>query len=93
MDGLEERYGRVAELDQKSLSRLRLMIDSVDESIGIEHLVDCLADNTSAGGDGIIRCYVGFEPSGKAHIGWKVLSIQIKRKIEADSNVIIFLAD
>ena len=93
MDGLEERYGRVAELDQKSLSRLRLMIDSVDESIGIEHLVDCLADNTSAGGDGIIRCYVGFEPSGKAHIGWKVLSIQLKRMLEADANVLIFLAD
>ena len=93
MDGLKERYGRVAELDQKSLSRLRLMIDSVDESIGIEHLVDCLADNTSAGGDGIIRCYVGFEPSGKAHIGWKVLSIQLKRMLEADANVLIFLAD
>ncbi len=93
MDGLEERYGRVAELDQKSLSRLRLMIDRVDESIGIEHLVDCLADNTSAGGDGIIRCYVGFEPSGKAHIGWKVLSIQLKRMLEADANVLIFLAD
>ena len=93
MDGLKERYGRVAELDQKSLSRLRLMIDSVDESIGIEHLVDCLADNTSAGGDGIIRCYVGFEPSGKAHSGWKVLSIQLKRMLEADANVLIFLAD
>ena len=93
MDGLKERYGRVAELDQKSLSRLRLMIDKVDESIGIEHLVDCLADNTSAGGDGIIRCYVGFEPSGKAHIGWKVLSIQLKRMLEADANVLIFLAD
>ncbi len=93
MDGLKERYGRVAELDQKSLSRLRLMIDSVEESIGIEHLVDCLADNTSAGGDGIIRCYVGFEPSGKAHIGWKVLSIQLKRMLEADANVLIFLAD
>lgn len=93
MDGLKERYERVAELDQKSLSRLRLMIDSVDESIGIEHLVDCLADNTSAGGDGIIRCYVGFEPSGKAHIGWKVLSIQLKRMLEADANVLIFLAD
>jgi len=93
MDGLEERYGRVAELDQKSLARLSLMIDSVDESIGIEHLVDCLADNTSAGGDGIIRCYVGFEPSGKAHIGWKVLSLQLKRMLEADANVLIFLAD
>ena len=69
------------------------MIGSVDESVGIGHLVNCLADNTSAGGDGIIRCYVGFEPSGKAHIGWKVLSLQLKRMIEAKANVLIFLAD
>ena len=77
MDGLVERYSRVAELDDDSLSRLNLMIGHVDESIGIEHLVDCLADKTSAAGDGVIRCYVGFEPSGKAHIGWKVLSLSL----------------
>ena len=93
MDGLVERYSRVAELDDDSLSRLNLMIGHVDESIGIEHLVDCLADKTSAAGDGIIRCYVGFEPSGKAHIGWKVLSLQLKRMLEAKANVLIFLAD
>ena len=93
MDGLVERYSRVAELDDDSLSRLNLMIGHVDESIGIEHLVDCLADKTSAAGDGIIRCYVGFEPSGKAHIGWKVLSLQLKRMLEANANVLIFLAD
>ena len=69
------------------------MIGSVDESVGIDHLVNCLAENTSAGGDGVIRCYVGFEPSGKAHIGWKVLSLQLKRMIEAKANVLIFLAD
>ena len=93
MDGLVERYSRVAELDDDSLSRLNLMIGHVDESIGIEHLVDCLADKTSAAGDGVIRCYVGFEPSGKAHIGWKVLSLQLKRMLEANANVLIFLAD
>ena len=93
MDGLVERYSRVAELDDDSLSRLNLMIGHVDESIGIEHLVDCLADKTSAAGDGVIRCYVGFEPSGKAHIGWKVLSLQLKRMLEAKANVLIFLAD
>ena len=93
MDGLVERYSRVAELDDDSLSRLNLMIGHVDESIGIEHLVDCLADKTSAAGDGVIRCYVGFEPSGKAHIGWKVLSLQLKRMLEANVNVLIFLAD
>ena len=57
----------MAELDDATLERLNLMIGYVDESVGIDHLVNCLADNNSAGGDGIIRCYVGFEPSGKAH--------------------------
>lgn len=93
MDSLVERCPRVAELDNESLERLNLMIGSVDESVGIDHLVNCLAENTSAGGDGVIRCYVGFEPSGKAHIGWKVLSLQLKRMIEAKANVLIFLAD
>ena len=93
MDDLIERCPRVAELDEEGLERLNLMIGSVDESVGIDHLVNCLADNTSAAGDGIIRCYVGFEPSGKAHIGWKVLSLQLKRMLEAKTNVMIFLAD
>ena len=93
MNELIERCPRVAELDEKSLSRLKLMIDDVDESVGVDHLVNCLADGTSAGGDGVIRCYVGFEPSGKAHIGWKVLSLQLKRMLEAETNVLIFLAD
>jgi len=90
---LVERCQRVTELDEQSLLRLSLMIDEVEESVGIDHLVNCLADGTSAGGDGIIRCYVGFEPSGKAHIGWKVISLQMKRMLEADANVLIFLAD
>ena len=93
MDALVERCPRVAELDEEALKRLKLMIGSVDESVGIEHIVDCLADGTSAGGDGVIRCYVGFEPSGKAHIGWKVLSLQLRRMLDADTNVLIFMAD
>jgi len=83
----------VAELDDSSLERLKLMVGFVDESVGIDHLVNCLADGTSAGGDGVIRCYVGFEPSGKAHIGWKVISLQMKRMLESGANVLIFLAD
>ena len=93
MDTLVERCPRVAELDASKLSRLKLMVDDVDEAVGIDHLVNCLADETSAGGDGVIRCYVGFEPSGKAHIGWKVLSLQLRRMLDADTNVLIFLAD
>ena len=93
MEDLVERCPRVAELDDAALEKLNLMIGHVQESVGIDHLVNCLADGTSAGGDGVIRCYVGFEPSGKAHIGWKVLSLQLKRMLEADANVLIFLAD
>ena len=89
----EERYERIKELSDKNRKRLYLMIGDVEESVGIEHIVDCLADETSMAGDGVIRCYVGFEPSGKAHIGWKVLSLQLKRMLEADANVLIFLAD
>ncbi|MGB1792983.1 MAG: tyrosine--tRNA ligase [Candidatus Poseidoniaceae archaeon] len=89
----EERYERIKELSAENRKRLYLMIGDVEESVGIEHLVDSLAERTSMAGDGVLRCYVGFEPSGKAHIGWKVLSLQLKRMLEADVNVLIFLAD
>ena len=89
----EERYERIKKLSDENRKRLYLMIGDVEESVGIEHIVDCLADETSMAGDGVLRCYVGFEPSGKAHIGWKVLSLQLKRMLEADANVLIFLAD
>jgi tyrosyl-tRNA synthetase len=89
----EERYERIKELSDENRKRLYLMIGDVEESVGIEHIVDCLVDETSMAGDGVLRCYVGFEPSGKAHIGWKVLSLQLKRMLEADANVLIFLAD
>jgi len=93
LEPFEERYERVKELSSEDRERLYLMLGGVEESVGIEHLVDCLADRTSMAGDGVVRCYVGFEPSGKAHIGWKVLSLQLKRMLEADANVLIFLAD
>ena len=88
-----ERFPQIDALDVQSKQRLALMVGSVQEAVGVDHLIDCLANNTSLGGDGVIRCYVGFEPSGKAHIGWKVLSLQLKRMLEAGTNVLIFLAD
>ena len=93
LEPFEERYERIKELSDEDRRRLHLMIGDVEESVGIEHLVDCLAEQTSMAGDGVLRCYVGFEPSGKAHIGWKVISLQLKRMLEADANVLIFLAD
>ena len=77
LEPYEERYERIKQLSAEDRKRLYLMIGDVEESVGIEHLVDCLAEKTSMAGDGILRCYVGFEPSGKAHIGWK-FSLQLK---------------
>ena len=88
-----ERFPQIDDLDESSKQRLALMVGNVQEAVGIDHLIDCLKDNSSMAGDGVIRCYVGFEPSGKAHIGWKVISLQLKRMLEAKTNVLIFLAD
>ena len=89
----EERCQRLIELNREQRNRIASIVGGAEETVGIVHLVDCVADSTSIGGDGTIRCYVGFEPSGKAHIGWKVLSLQLKRMLDAEINVLIFLAD
>ena len=65
----EERCPRLIELNQEQRNKIASIVGGVEETVGIDHLVDCVADGTSIGGDGTIRCYVGFEPSGKAHIG------------------------
>lgn len=80
-------------LNGNDQDRVMLMAASVEEAVGLEHLVQCLANETSASGNGVVQCYVGFEPSGKAHIGWKVLALQLRRMLEADANVMVFLAD
>tara|TARA_B110000116_G_scaffold62236_1_gene53259 strand:+ start:601 stop:1725 length:1125 start_codon:yes stop_codon:yes gene_type:complete len=78
-----------AEHKEKVLS----MFTDADEVVGVNHLVDCLSNSTSHAGDGIIRAYVGFEPSGKAHIGWKIIAQTLRRLLDADVNVLVFLAD
>ena len=80
-------------LDAAARKRLDLMVGSAEEVVGVDHLIDALHNGTSHSGDGVLRCYVGFEPSGKAHIGWKVLALQLRRMLDADANVMIFLAD
>ena len=82
-----------ADLSDEANHRLHTMVDSVEEVVGVEHLINALHHGTSHGGDGVLRCYVGFEPSGKAHIGWKVLALQLRRMLDANANVMVFLAD
>tara|TARA_B100000900_G_scaffold373465_1_gene354021 strand:- start:107 stop:1252 length:1146 start_codon:yes stop_codon:yes gene_type:complete len=82
-----------SDLENPAKHRLHAMVGEVEEVVGVEHLIDALHNNTSHGGDGVLRCYVGFEPSGKAHIGWKVLALQLRRMLDANTNVMVFLAD
>ena len=70
-----------------SQTRLDLITGAAQEVVGVEHLESRIADG------GTIRAYVGFEPSGKAHVGWKVLATNLRRMLDADVNVLIFLAD
>ena len=93
LDAFSERIPAIDELSPDKKDRLGLMVGHVDEVVGLEHLVKCLTEGTSRSGDDVVQCYVGFEPSGKAHIGWKVLSLQLRRMLDADTNVLIFLAD
>ena len=82
-----------AKLDNHAKQRLLHMVSDVEEVVGAAHLIDALHHGSSHGGDGVLRCYVGFEPSGKAHIGWKVLALQLRRMLDANANVMVFLAD
>ncbi len=85
--------GTFAGLDEAGRRRLAWIIGSAEETIGAEHLASILAGGESAAGDSIIRAYVGFEPSGRAHIGWKVIANTLRRSLDAGVNVLIFLAD
>ena len=80
-------------LSEEAKKRLHLMVDHVEEAVGVDHLIHALGNGTSHSGDDVVRCYVGFEPSGKAHIGWKVLALQLRRMLDANANVMVFLAD
>lgn len=90
---LMEATDGVSNLNETQRQRLEAMIGTVQEVVGMDHLVHCLENGTSHSGNDVIQCYVGFEPSGKAHIGWKVLSLQLRRMLDAGANVMIFLAD
>ncbi len=93
LSGYAETHDVINSLSTEQRRRVAWMLGGAQEVVGIDHLARCMVDNTSAGGDGILRAYVGFEPSGKAHIGWKVLSLTLRRMLDSGVNVLIFMAD
>ncbi|MBV19184.1 MAG: tyrosine--tRNA ligase [Euryarchaeota archaeon] len=93
LDAMAEAHPGLADLDDVALKRLKLMVNGAQEVVGLDHLISVLAGGPSMAGDDVIRCYVGFEPSGTAHIGWKVLALRLRHLLDAQANVMVFLAD
>ena len=93
LDAMAEAHPGLADLDEAALERLKLMVNGAQEVVGLDHLISVLAGGPSMAGDDVIRCYVGFEPSGTAHIGWKVLALRLRNLLDAQANVMVFLAD
>jgi tyrosyl-tRNA synthetase len=83
----------LSNLSPENRERVNAMMAGVEEVVGIDHLVNCLNESTSHAGDGVLRAYVGFEPSGKAHIGWKIISQTLRNLLDNGVNVLIFMAD
>ena len=90
---MAEVHPGLADLDEAALERLKLMVNGAQEVVGLDHLISVLAGGPSMAGDDVVRCYVGFEPSGTAHIGWKVLALRLRNLLDAQANVMVFLAD
>ena len=80
-------------LNDSDRARIAWMLPGVEEVVGLDHLVSAMASGESHAGDGVLRCYVGYEPSGKAHIGWLVQALTLRRMLDSGANVLIFLAD
>lgn len=84
---------RIDELSPQDKLRLAWLTSLSEEIVGVEHLVDCMLDGNSAGGDNVIRSYIGFEPSGQAHVGWLMMGLSMRRVLDAGANLLVFLAD
>ena len=46
----QEKCPRLGELSDEQQSRIHKIIGSVEETVGLDYLVDCIADGVSAGG-------------------------------------------
>lgn len=89
----EENNPEIKSLNDEQKRNLVNMIYSTEEVVGINHLIERIIGGPSTLDDNVIRCYVGYEPSGKAHVGWLVQALCLRRILESGGNVLIYLAD
>ena len=48
----QEKFPKVENLSSGQVERIIKIIGGVEETVGLGHLIDCIADNTSSAGDG-----------------------------------------
>ncbi len=68
------------------MSHLEEIVKNAEEVITREELKEILEKKEK-------KAYIGFEPSGLVHIGWKICAEKIKDLVHAGFDVIILLAD
>jgi tyrosyl-tRNA synthetase len=68
------------------MNNLDKIISNTEETVTIEELKSVLEKTKP-------KAYIGFEPSGSVHLGWKICSNKIKDFIECGFDFIILLAD
>jgi tyrosyl-tRNA synthetase len=68
------------------MPKLEKLISNIEEIITIEDLKRVLSKSRPKG-------YIGFEPSGTVHLGWKICTNKIKDFVDSNFNFIILLAD
>jgi tyrosyl-tRNA synthetase len=68
------------------MDRLELLTNNVEEIVTIEELKTVLEKSRP-------KAYIGFEPSGSVHLGWKICTNKIKDFLECDFDFIVLLAD
>ncbi len=79
-------------MDKKSaaVDGLALVREAASEVVTMDELVTLLQRPPGADRP---RAYIGFEPSGTAHVGWMVCTDMVRRMTEAGCDVTILLAD
>jgi tyrosyl-tRNA synthetase len=68
------------------MDKLEIITSNTEEIIKIEELKEVLKKEKP-------RAYIGFEPSGTVHLGWKICTNKIKDFLNAGFNFTVLLAD
>ncbi len=73
--------------EQSIEERIKLITRNAEEIISEQELRNLLQEDRQ------FKTYIGFEPSGLVHIGWKIVADKINDLINAGFEMTIFLAD